>query len=185
MNNLYIKDAIRNNMKYECKLALRVILAFALVLMPVDLFYVILLKPTLNAANFFLAGYDGAVVGDALVINDVLLRFIPACVASLAYVLLLILVLMTKDIGLRRGARMFLVGSLAIFAANIARIDLLIYVYLEYGSDLFSKIHLFLWDVVSSLFVAALWIIMVHAYKIKSIPVYSDAMFLYRKIKRN
>ena len=65
---------------------------------------------------------------------------------------------------------------------NILRIDLLIFVLLEFGSDLFDKIHLVFWNFISGLYVAFVWIFLVKKFKVKSIPVVSDVKELYKRI---
>ncbi len=171
-------------MRHLYSLALRVIIAFAFLLMPIDIFYLLLLKPTLYVSSFFLGSYNPIITTDSLIINNVALKFIPACIASLAYLLLLLLVLLTKGLGFKKSIGLFLLGSSIIFAANIARIDILIYVYFEYGKDLFNKLHLLIWDILSSIFVASMWIALSYLFGIKSIPVYDDMTALYSRIKK-
>ena len=171
-------------MRHEYSLALRVSSALILLLLPVDIFYLLLLKPTLYASAFFLGSYNPIMTADSLIINNIALKFIPACIASLAYLLLILLILLTKDLSFKKSFGLFLLGSLIIFAANIIRIDALIYVYFEYGRDLFNQLHLFIWDILSSVFVASMWIFFVYIFNIKSIPVYNDLIALYRMAKR-
>jgi len=172
-------------MRYEFKLITRIGLALILVLLPIDIFYLLLLKPTLYAASIFLGGYNPIILEDSLVINNAVLKFIPACIASLAYLLLLLLILTTKDIEIRKRIRLFFIGSSIIFMANIIRIDALIYVYFEYGNEMFNMLHLFIWDLLSSVFVAFLWIALVKIYGIKSMPVYDDLKTLYKQARNN
>ena len=172
-------------MDYYNKLILRVFISLAIVLLPIDLFYFLLLKPTLYTSSIFLSQYVPRITEDSLIINNVALKFIPACIATLAYVLLLLLVLLTKDIGFKNGAKIFLSGAIIIFIANIIRIDSLIYVYFEYGSNIFDRLHLFIWQFLSGIFVAAVWIFLSHVYKIKAIPIYDDIAELYRRRKTN
>ena len=171
-------------MRREYSLALRVSIALILLLLPIDIFYLLLLKPTLYASAFFLSSYNPVITSDGLVIGGIILKFIPACIASLAYLLLILLILLTRGLTFKKSIGLFLLGSLIIFAANIIRIDMLIYVYFEYGRDLFNKLHLVIWDVLSSIFVASMWIFFVYAFKIKSTPVYDDLIALYTRVKR-
>lgn len=170
-------------MKYIHNLSLRVLLAFAILLLPIDIFYLLLLKPALYSSAFFLSSYNPIITADSLVINGTILKFIPACIASLAYLLLILLILLTKGLTLKKSITLFLLGSVIIFVANIIRIDALIYVYFEYGRDLFNQLHLLIWDVLSSVFVASMWIAFVYAFRIESRPVYDDILALYKAAK--
>ncbi|MDP6642009.1 MAG: pacearchaeosortase, partial [Candidatus Nanoarchaeia archaeon] len=114
---------------------------------------------------------------------NALLKIISACVATSAYHLLFGLVIFTKDIKLKTSIYLVLFGSIAIFLANILRIDLLIYIFLEFGKNFFEKVHLFLWQFVSSIYVALIWIFLVKKFKIKTIPIYSDIKHLIHLIK--
>ncbi len=172
-------------MRYESGLIIRILLALFLVILPIDLFYLLLLKPTLQASALFLGSYNPTIANDGLIINNVMLKFIPACIATLAYMLLALLILLTKDLSMKKRIALFLTGSFFIFTANIIRIDALIYIYFEYGKDLFNKLHLFIWDILSSIFVAALWIVLTYTFKLKSIPAYDDIKTLYIKSKKS
>ena len=75
---------------------------------------------------------------------------------------------------------MFFIGAAAIFFMNIARIVILVFVYLNFGKNYFDLVHIVFWHVVSTIFVAAVWIALVEWYKIKQIPVYSDIKEILR-----
>lgn len=107
--------------------------------------------------------------------------FVPACAAVLAYVLLYVLILFTRGISFRLGLKIALVGSVVIFLVNLLRIELLIFVLLEYGKNYFQTLHLFLWKFVSTVFVALLWIYFVLRHSIKEVPFYGDITFIFKK----
>ena len=172
-------------MNYYSKLILRVITSLIIVLLPIDIFYLLLLKPTLHVSSLFLSSYTPIILDDSLIINNVILNFIPACIATLAYVLLLMIILLTKDLGVKNSIKLFLLGSVIIFIANIARIDILIYIYFEYGGNMFNKLHLFIWKIISGIFVAFVWIFLSHVYKIEQVPIYDDIKELYYRSKKN
>jgi len=109
------------------------------------------------------------------------LEFVPACAAVLAYILLYVLILFTKGISLRLGLKIALIGSVIIFVVNIIRIEALMYVLFKHGKDYFQTLHLLVWKVFSSLFVALLWIFFVKRYNIKGMPVYDDLKSFVRK----
>lgn len=100
--------------------------------------------------------------------------FVDACAATLAYVLLLILLLVTRGITFFQALKMFVLGSVSIFVLNILRIIFLVYLYIRFGVDYFAMAHLFLWHIVSTIIVAGIWIALVEYYHIVNIPVISD-----------
>lgn len=138
---------------------------FSLLLSPLTVFV---------SASFLQLFYDIIQVGNTITINAVPFVFIPACTATLAYILLAELLLVTRGISFSVGARMFLLGSLGIFIMNIARIIFLIMLYFSFGENYFDAVHIFFWQAVSTVFVAVIWIILVERYKIKTIPIYDD-----------
>jgi|ETN02SMinimDraft_4_1059925.scaffolds.fasta_scaffold239172_1 exosortase/archaeosortase family protein len=171
-------------MDYKEKLIIRVVIAFLLFIIPYSLINFILLKFTLYGSYPLLfLKYNPIINGNAFIIENTLLKIISACVATSAYYLLFGLVIFTKDIKLKQSIYLILFGSIAIFLANILRIDLLIYIFVEFGKNFFERVHLFLWQFVSSIYVALIWIFLVKKLKIKTIPVYSDIKHLMHLIK--
>ena len=108
--------------------------------------------------------------------------FVPACIAALAYGLLALLILTTKGISFKNGLLLFVLGSLLILGANLLRIELLFYLFLTYGIDYFKTLHLFIWHVVSSVYVVFVWLFITWRFKVKHIPLYSDFVFVRKKI---
>ncbi len=172
-------------MKYETKLIIRVAIALAIFLIPVNIFNVALQKPTMyiSYAPVKILGYDISIDGNIINIEDHNLRFISACTATSAYYLLAILLLLTKDIKPKKGIKMFIAGTLLILGMNVIRIDILLIVLVEKGVNMFQTLHLIFWEVVSSLYVAAVWIFLIKKFKVKSIPAISDIKELYKKTK--
>ena len=145
-------------------------------------FSVLLLPLTLYASYFLLQLFvPVALAENVLMISSFSFTFIDACAAILAYVLLLILLLVTRDIPFFQGVKMFILGALSIFILNILRIIFLVYVYVHYGADYFAVAHLFLWHIVSTIIVAFLWIALVEYYHIKAVPVVSDIQEILKK----
>ena len=166
-------------MRYEKKLVIRLVLAIILAL-SYQLLYKILMPITLYPSFYILKtiGYEASLSGITILTNSHALTFIPACAAASAYILLGILILLTKDIKLKTGLKMFFLGSLIILAANIIRIESLILILINGGKNYFETLHLFVWKVLSSIFVALVWIFLIKRYKIKSIPILSDIKYL-------
>ena len=130
---------------------------------------------------FYLLDYNPKLSFDALIINNYNLIFAPACIAIGAYHLLILLILFTKDIKLKDAIKYFLIGSFLILVMNIIRVIILILVGVNYGEEWFELIHLAFWYGISGVYVALVWIFLVYRYKIKSVPVYSDLKYLYKK----
>src|SRR3989344_2816019 len=161
-------------MKYRKKLVIRLFLAFLLAI-SYNILYKILIPITLYPSFYLLKLiYKAELSGTLITIDNYSLTFIPACAAASGYILLGILILLTKDIKLKTGLKMFLLGSLLILIANIIRIDALISILIHLGKNYFETLHLFIWKLLSSLFVAVIWVFLIKFYKIKSIPIVSD-----------
>ncbi len=171
-------------MKYELKLIFRVLLAF---LIRPEFFYFSLLFLTMAFPYLFLKllNYDVGFIFSSkiLIVNGIEFEFVKACIATSAYYLLALLILATKDIGLKKSLKMFLLGSLLIFIMNILRVILLIIVVMNLGVDWFDAVHLTFWYVVSSVYVFLVWIFLIRLYKIKNIPIYSDLAYLTNIIR--
>lgn len=161
-------------MNYIKKLVIRLVLAVLLTL-SYTLLYKILIPITLYPSFYILKLiYPAELVSNSIITNSYSLTFIPACAAASAYILLGILILLTKDIKLKTSLKMFFLGSLLILTANIIRIEALILILINGGKNYFETLHLFIWKVLSSIFVAAVWIFLIKIYKVKAIPIISD-----------
>ena len=146
-------------------------------------FFDIIFSPITIYTTFFLLSFftQAQLSGITLFVNDMSFSIISACTASLAYLLLAELILMTKGISLKQSLKMFFLGFSAIFSMNILRILFLIFVYVHFGKNYFDAVHLIFWYFVSTFFVIAVWIFLIEKYKIKSVPIYSDIQFILRK----
>ncbi len=164
-------------MKYVYKLILRFLVIF---IFPISLIYKIFTPLTIYPVYFFfkIINYQPTLIKDIMIIKEVPLLFISACIAASAYYLLLILTLLTKDVKFKIVIKMFVIGSFFILIANIIRIIILILVLLHMGVNWFETIHLFFWRLIASLIVAVIWILLIRKYQIKSIPIYSDIKYL-------
>jgi len=162
-------------MKYWLKLVMRIIIA--LVIRP-EWFYSFFIFPTMIipffVLNIFNYGTQFIWETHSLIANGTTLEFVRACIATSAYYLLALLILTTKDIGIKKTIKMFIVGSLLIFMMNVLRITLLTLVVLNYGLDWFNAVHMIFWYVISTFYVFLVWIFLIRIYKVKNIPLYSD-----------
>lgn len=162
-------------MGYIKKLIIRIFLALVIALLGIKIFYPIISPLTFYLSYFSLFFLKPVLISSTMFsIGSHSLEFIPACAAASAYLLLTLLIFLTKDIKIKKGIKLFLIGSLAILMVNIIRIDFLIIILLKYSSNLFETLHLFIWKVLSSVFVVLIWIVLSKYFKIRTIPVYSD-----------
>jgi len=173
-------------MKYTTKLILRLAIATIIFFIPFNYINFIFTKITLYPSYLItLIKYSNAILeNNYMIINNTLLRFIPACIGASAYCFLLVIILLTKDIKLKTRINLFLLGSLLILMLNIIRIEVLIYVLMKYGSDLFRAARESFWLFISGVYVAIVWLFLAWKFKIKAIPVYSDLKYLFEKLKK-
>ena len=172
-------------MKYQYQLLFRLILLFAV---PLSLFYFIFTPLTIYPSYFLLklSGFAPQITSSTvLAFKELAIKFVPACIAGSAYYLLYILIMLTKDLSIMQSLKLFIYGSLLILSVNLIRIYIIVFVLIKYGLNYFDMIHLFFWTFVASTYVALIWIFLTRKMKIKSIPAYSDVMYLYKKIKKN
>ncbi len=145
-----------------------------------EIFYIIFtpltIYPTFIISNIF---FDAALIENALIIDSTIFKFIPACIAASAYLLLAILILTTKGINFGKCLKLFIIGSLLILSANILRLEFLIFLYRNFSIELFNTIHLFIWKVLSSIYVVLVWLFITKYFKIKEIPIYSTLKEFY------
>lgn len=169
-------------MGYYANLILRVSLA---ILLHPNVYYFIITPLTMISIYFILLLFGYNMVFDfsnnILVVEGNILNFVEACSAGVAYFLLGLLILLTKNIKWGLRLKMFLVGSLMIFFANLVRVLLLIFILVEYGEYYFDAVHLFFWRIVASIIVIGIWIYMVERYKIMGVPIISDLKELWNR----
>jgi len=130
-----------------------------------------------------LISYNVFIIPPYLITSSNYIRFSEACAAVSAYFLLLLLIVLTKDIKLKTRIKMFLLGSGIILSVNLVRIVILIAVLETKGFNAFQQAHDILWIIFGSLLVALTWIFLIHHYKTKSIPIYSDLKYLLKQTK--
>ena len=115
-----------------------------------------------------------------ILINNIPIELIPACIAGSAYYLLLVLNLSTPKIKLKKRIRAILFSFAAFLILNILRIFILSSLAVT-GFSYFNATHTIFWYGLSTIIVVGIWFIEVKIYKIKKIPFYSDMKFLYKK----
>jgi exosortase/archaeosortase family protein len=124
--------------------------------------------------------FDVLLIDSILVFNEHSVEIISACVAGSAYYLLFALNLATPKIQLQKRAKALAFSFVSLLVFNILRILILILV-LPLGGSLFDVVHKVFWYGMNILVVVAIWFAEVRIFNIKTIPVYSDLKFLYKK----
>lgn len=155
-------------------------------ILPFSLFYFVFAPLTIYASFFVISLLHGPAVlqGHFISVGDQVIELIPACIAASAYLLFVLLILLTHGISMKKGIWMFVVGSLLILAGNVIRIEVLTSLLLSKQVNYFATLHLLLWKVLSSVYVVMIWIILCKIFSVKGIPVYSDLHYLVsRRLK--
>ncbi|MBI2105521.1 pacearchaeosortase [Candidatus Woesearchaeota archaeon] len=156
---------------------------------PFIISYQFLNKIFYNATIYFpyffmkLINFQVIMIRPYLVTQNNYIRFSEACAAVSAYFLLLLLIVFTMDMKLKARTKIFLIGSLIIFSANMIRILLLIFILEKKGFNAFQQVHDVFWIIFGSIIVALTWIFLTRFYKIKSIPIYTDVKYLLKQTK--
>ena len=170
-------------MNYIYNLILRLITAFLIVIFGSNILFKILFLPMLYLSYFLLLPYQPMLLNNLLIIGTNQLEFISACIATSAYILLFVLILLTKDISFIKGIKVFITGFITLFFVNMFRIYILALILIKFDLRLFEALHMFFWQVFSTAFVLLLWIGLTKYFKIKTIPIYSDFKYLKEHIK--
>ena len=127
---------------------------------------------------------DATMKDSTITLGATTVNIISACAALSAYLLLALLILLTNGISLRKGILLFCYGSLLIFIANILRIELLIYILHNYGTNYFETLHLIIWKIVASVYVAFVWVFLTWRFQITAMPIVSDIQQVMRSVKK-
>jgi len=144
-------------------------------------FYLIFTPLTLYPVYFLLnIFFNASLMENIILINDLPIELIPACIAGAAYYLLLILNLSTPKIEFKKRMQMIFFSFSFLLILNILRIFFLSLVFIS-GNSFFNIAHKLFWYLGSTIFVVGIWFIEVKIFKIKEIPIYSDIKFLYKK----
>ncbi len=163
-------------MRYYLDLGIRILLCFV----PVSVFFVLMLPLTVKGTALFLLGYDPIVMSDSIFIRGHIFEFVEACIATASYYLLWVLTLLTKDLSVLTRVKMIVTGFALFLAMNIIRIVILIIVALN-NQAVFDWVHLIFWKFISGVYVAGVWFFLVYIFKVKSIPLYDELKFLWKK----
>lgn len=146
------------------------------------IFYAIFTPLTVYPVYFLLDLFfsDVSLMNNIILVGEIPIEIIDACVAGAAYYLLFILNLSIPSIKIKKRIKMMGFAFGLLLVVNILRILLLGAMFLS-GSELFDFAHKLFWYVVSTIFVIGIWFLEVKIFKIKEIPFYSDIKFLYKQ----
>ena len=160
------------------ELAARYGLALLLGLNNLWVFYFLFLPLTLfPVAGILSIFYHLSLAEKSISIAPKAIEITDACVAGAAYYLLALLILTTRNIPRRTRMNMFAFGAFILLIINIIRILILSGMYLNDAAS-FEITHQIFWFALSTLAVVLIWIFTARAFRIQSIPVYSDMKFL-------
>lgn len=168
-------------MKNSIKIIIRTLLILILLIFGSKLIWLTIGYVTKHLAKLSMFYYNVALKENLFIIGKSTFEFIPACNANLAYLLLALLILLTKNINFKKGIKLFVIGSLLILIANVLRMNILVIAEIEFGSEAYETLHMFFWKVLSTIYVAFVWIFLVYKYRIKEIPIYSYLKDIYKK----
>lgn len=144
------------------------------------LFYEFLTPLTISILDAILSlSGDSLVIGNSIHFKRVIFEIIPACIAGSAFYLMFILVFSTREITFRRRLAVLLSSFVLLFSFNMTRLVFLVSIV---RASYFQAVHWLLWNFVSIIFVVGIWILMVHLFRLKNIPIYSDLKYLFDSI---
>lgn len=172
----------KNNSSDISNILVRYFILVLIALPGLVIFYSIFTPLTVYPVYFLLGLFFDVVLLSKihLLINNIPIELIPACIAGSAYYLLLVLNLSTPKIKLKKRVYAILFSFAAFLILNILRIFILSSLAVT-GSSYFNATHTIFWYGFSTIIVVGIWFVEVKIYKIKKIPFYSDMKFLYKK----
>ena len=176
------KKGKRNNFNDFLNIFLRYLILILIALPGLLIFYFIFTPLTIYPVYFLLGLFFNVTLLSKIyiIINNISIELIPACIAGSAYYLLLVLNLSTPKIKLKKRVYAILFSFAAFLILNILRIFILSLLAVTGFSD-FDVTHTIFWYGFSTIIVVGIWFAEVKIYKIKKIPFYSDMKFLYKK----
>ena len=162
-----------------------IILRYSIILI-LSLFYpflnVIFSIPTIYASYGLISlFYPVSLLGNILSFNNIQVELIDACIAGLAYLLLIVLNL-ASQMPLKTRIKALSFGLFTFFVFNILRISLLALLFSS-NSQMFSYVHTFFWYFGSVLAVFLIWVFSINLFKIKNNPFTSDIKFILKNTK--
>ena len=173
----------KNYFKGFLNIIVRYLILVLIALPGLVIFYFIFTPLTVYPVHFLLGLFFDAVLLSKIhiLVNNIPIELIPACIAGSAYYLLLVLNLSTPKIKLKKRIYAILFSFAAFLIINILRIFFLSIIAISGSEPLFDITHKLFWYLASTVFVVGIWFAEVKIFKIKEIPFYSDIKFLFKK----
>lgn len=176
-------------MRYVNSLAIRIVLAVLLLTIPIiinkNIFQTLFEYLTLHSTFFLLrlANIDAAIgrygVTHAIdIFGEYTLNIVKYCVTASAYYLYTLFVILVYDVSIWKRIRLLILGYVAIFAMNVARILILVVMLVQNGPETFLTAHDFLGTALAIFYVIIIWTLFSIAMGIKNIPVITDIKIL-------
>ena len=171
-----------NIFKYFLNILTRYFLLILVALPGLYIFYFIFTPLTVYPVYFFLGLFFDTILLSKIhiLVNNVPIELISACIAGAAYYLLLVLNLSTPKIKLNTRIKAILFSFAAFLVLNILRIFVLSCLAVK-NFSYFDITHTLFWYGFSTIIVVAIWFAEVKIFKIKEIPFYSDIKYLAKK----
>jgi len=175
------KTNTKNKKKSFLDIVIRYIILIAVAFPGLLIFYKIFTPLTVYSVHFiFSLFYNSSITSSTdLLVNNVPIELIRACIAGSAYYLLLILNLSIPGIKPLKRVKAILFSFITFLVLNIIRILVLAFLAVS-GSSYFDVTHILFWYGLSTIIIVGIWFVEVKIFDIKNIPFYSDLSFLYR-----
>lgn len=142
------------------------------------IFYKIFTPLTIYGVYYLLGFFfDVSLMKSIIVVGNIPIEIIGACVAGAAYYLLLIFNLSTPKIKVGKRLKMLFLAFIIFYILNVLRIFSLVFLL---DSPWFDVTHKLFWYFGSVILVIGIWFFEVIYFRIKEIPFYSDLKFLYK-----
>lgn len=125
--------------------------------------------------------YKISIEGNFIFFDSFSLELVDACIAGSAYLLLLVLNLLTPKISILKRIFLFLFCSLSFLFVNLVRLLVSVFI-LKKGITFFKITHWIFWFM-SIIFVVAIWFFSIKLFKVKEIPFYSDFKTILEIVK--
>ncbi len=154
----------------------------AILALLIPLFYFIFRPLTVFPTVFILKiFYDVNFSLSSINIDNFNIEIIDACIAGSAYSLLFILNILTAGLSLKRRFFVFVFDAILLLLMNIIRLVIMI-VLLVNNFFAFDITHKIFWYVISTAYVAFIWILTVFIFNIKTIPFVSDLKVILKNL---
>jgi len=171
-----------NNFKNFLNILIRYFILILVALPGLYIFYFIFTPLTIYPVYSLLGlFFDAALLSKTyILVNNIPIELISACIAGSAYYLLLVLNLSTPKIKIKTRILAILFSFVAFLLLNILRIVALSFLAAK-NFSYFDVTHMIFWYGFSTVIVVGIWFAEVKIFKIKEIPFYSDIRYLIKK----